>query len=166
MRRYRKPPANKRFQKGHSGNAKGRPRDSKNLTTLIDKELDARVLVNENGRNERIPKRRAFVKRLINSALKGDHRATQLVFQNQGRESRVDRVPKVSASSGDPPARTRPSNEELDRMLARLSPREEDAIYYILQRARGAQLPQSEYLSEEMKAWFKGDPEEKENNTN
>jgi hypothetical protein len=157
---YRKPPTNTRFQKGRSGNPKGRPKDSKNLATLIDRELDARVLVNENGRHERIPKRRAFVKRLINSALTGDHRAAQMVLQNQGREGRVDRVPKVSASSGDPPSRTR-SNEELDIMLARLSPRLEDAMYYILDIARGAQLPQSEYLSEEMKAWFKGGPEEK-----
>src|SRR5258708_4873769 len=150
---YRKPPVNKRFQKGRSGNPLGRPKESKNLLTLMDKELDARIWVSENGKSERIPKRRAFIKRLINSALTGNDRAAQLVLQNQSREARGDRVSKASASKVNPLART--SDEELDRMLARLSPRERDAMYYILDTARGAQLPQSQYLSEEMKAWFK-----------
>ncbi len=151
---YRKPPVNKRFQKGHSGNPRGRPSDSKNLTTLIDKELDARILVSENGKNERIPKRRAFAKRLINSALEGDHRAAQLVLQNQDRGGRVS---KPSSSKDDPPARARVSDEELDRVLARLTPQERDAMYYILDRSRGEQNPQTFYLSDEIKAWFQCD---------
>ena len=82
--RYKKPPQSSRFKKGESGNPNGRPRGSKNLATLFEKELRERVLVNENGRRRSITKQEAMVKHLVNKALSGDRRLLQLMLEEIG----------------------------------------------------------------------------------
>ena len=78
---YKNPPQRTRFRKGESGNPNGRPRGSKNLATLLEKELRQRVVVNENGRRRSITKQEAMVKHLVNKALSGDRRLLQLMLE-------------------------------------------------------------------------------------
>ena len=68
------------FKKGQSGNPTGRPRGSKNLTTLLEKELKQRVVVTENGRRRSITKQEAMVKHLVNKAISGDRQLMQLLL--------------------------------------------------------------------------------------
>ena len=46
---YGKPPRHTRFKKGQSGNPRGRPSGSKNLTTLLGEVLNELVVVAESG---------------------------------------------------------------------------------------------------------------------
>lgn len=78
---YKKPPQRTRFRRGESGNPNGRPKGSKNLATLLEKELRQRVVVNENGRRRSISKQEAMVKHLVNKALSGDRRLIQLMLE-------------------------------------------------------------------------------------
>ena len=78
---YGKPPQHTRFKKGESGNPSGRPKGSKNLTTLLEKELKQRVLVTENGRRRSISKQEAMVKHLVNKAVSGDRALMQLLLE-------------------------------------------------------------------------------------
>ncbi len=76
---YGKPPVNRRFQKGRSGNPKGRPRGSNNFSTLLEDALNEKVTVKQGGRRRTISKREAMVKQLANKAASGDHRSIQLM---------------------------------------------------------------------------------------
>ena len=47
---YCKPPRGAGFKKGQSGNPRGRPPHSKNLSTLLNDTLNELVTITENGR--------------------------------------------------------------------------------------------------------------------
>jgi len=76
---YKKPPKRGQFQKGQSGNPKGRPKGSKNLKTDLQEELREKVLVTEGGRKKAVSKQRAMVKSMTSRALKGDNRAIAIL---------------------------------------------------------------------------------------
>jgi Family of unknown function (DUF5681) len=77
---YGKPPHHTRFEPGQSGNPRGRPPGSKNLSSLLKKALDEPVIVVENNRRRRIAKRQAIVTQFVNKSAKGDLKATQLLL--------------------------------------------------------------------------------------
>jgi Family of unknown function (DUF5681) len=77
---YGKPPRDSQFGKGHSGNPRGRPKGSKNLSTLLDSALNERVIVSENGKRKRISKREAILKQLVNKAASGDPKSIHMLL--------------------------------------------------------------------------------------
>jgi Family of unknown function (DUF5681) len=77
---YRQPPKHTRFQRGSSGNPKGRPRASKNLSAVLETALNERVSVNDNGKRKKITMSEAIVKQAVRKAAGGDQRALRLVF--------------------------------------------------------------------------------------
>jgi hypothetical protein len=77
---YRKPPRATRFRKGQSGNPRGRPRSSRNFTTLLEEALAELVAINENGSRRKASKLQVIVKQLVNKAAQGDHRSIQLLM--------------------------------------------------------------------------------------
>jgi len=68
-----------RFKKGQSGNPKGRPKGKRNAATVIMRALDAKVIINENGRRREITKFEAAITQLANKAASGDLRALGMV---------------------------------------------------------------------------------------
>ncbi len=72
---YRQPPKATRFQKGTSGNPKGRPKGTKNLCTLLDQAVNETVPVTKNGKRRSISKLEATVTQLANKAASGDAKA-------------------------------------------------------------------------------------------
>lgn len=67
-----KPPKSTQFQKGRSGNPKGRPKGTLNIATVLARTLRERVVVNENGQRKTITKLEAALKQLANQAASGD----------------------------------------------------------------------------------------------
>jgi hypothetical protein len=70
-----RPPEATRFQKGVSGNPKGRPKGSLNVATAFTKALREKVVINEGGRRKTVTKLEAALKQLVNKAASGDIRA-------------------------------------------------------------------------------------------
>lgn len=77
---YGRPPQQTRFKKGASGNPRGRPRGTKTSATLLNKVLDEKVIITENGSRKIITKREAAFKQLANKAAGGDARTIQLLL--------------------------------------------------------------------------------------
>ena len=91
---YAKPPRHAGFQKGRSGNPKGRPKGSKNFATLLGEALDEEVSLTEDGHRRRITNRELVIKQLVNKSASADLRAIkQLTDIVQGVERRAGASP-------------------------------------------------------------------------
>jgi Family of unknown function (DUF5681) len=95
-----RPPIATRFQPGRGGNLKGRPKGSKNFRTLLNEELAEMVVVNENGRRKRMPKRRAFAKKLVNGALGNNPKASGILIDEIRRNEGSGEAAVVIAFDG------------------------------------------------------------------
>jgi len=70
-----KPPKHTQFRKGVSGNPEGRPKGSKNLSTLIMEAANAEVTATIDGKVRRISKLQATAMQLATKASVGDQPA-------------------------------------------------------------------------------------------
>ena len=84
---YGKPPHHSRFEPGQSGNPRGRPPGSKNLSSLLKKALDEPVIVVENNRRRRIAKREAI--EFINAELLGNSRGNRLAISSEHHDPKL-----------------------------------------------------------------------------
>jgi len=112
---YGKPPHHTRFVKGQSGNPRGRPHSAKNLKTLLNKALNERVVVTENGGRRKISKREAIVTQLVNGSAKGDLKAIQILLAMLR-----DIEGHAEAGSADPDVFTEADEQIIQRIRARL----------------------------------------------
>jgi hypothetical protein len=76
---YGKPPKHRQFAKGRSGNPKGRPKRSKNFTTIFHDVGRQKVKVTDNGVTREITKFEASAMQLLNKAGSGDMRALNML---------------------------------------------------------------------------------------
>jgi len=96
---YGKPPAHGRFSPGRSGNPKGRPRGSKSLATLTDKELDRIVTANVDGRPVRLQLRSLIVQKIALDAAKGNSSAQRTILQLEAQRAIADGQAAAIATS-------------------------------------------------------------------
>jgi hypothetical protein len=87
---YKKPPKDKQFQKGKSGNARGRPKGSNNFLKLLQQELEKPIVVAENGKRKTVSRMQAMVMRMVNGALQSDQKALLTVFEILRRTGRLE----------------------------------------------------------------------------
>ena len=111
---YGKPPLHTRFQKGKSGNPKGRPRGKKNMSTLLSTALNASIVVVANGRRKKITKREAIVTQLVNKSAAADLKATQIVL------AMLRELESQDDGSADHAVFTEADHEIIRRIQARL----------------------------------------------
>ena len=72
---YGRPPHHTRFQKGSSGNTKGKRKGQKNFKTELLEELKTKVMVVDGGHKRLLSKQSIIIKRLVSDAAQGDPKA-------------------------------------------------------------------------------------------
>lgn len=82
---YARPPKQHQFQKGKSGNPKGRPKGCKNLDTYLEQEANQKISITENGKQIIIPKKHAIVKVAVNKSLTGNDRSIANIMPQLAR---------------------------------------------------------------------------------
>jgi Family of unknown function (DUF5681) len=100
---FGKPPVHSRFQKGSSGNPKGRRPGSKNLATLFARELDSVVIVTENGKRRKKRKREVIVAQLVNKSAGADLRAIGMLLSIVDKIEHKDQAaPSAAETTAEP----------------------------------------------------------------
>lgn len=87
---YRKPPKGSRFQKGVSGNPKGRPkRKPLAPSDIVEKVRNAPVEYREGGRKRTAPRHELTVMTYVRRALRGDVRSAEALLELREHAQRV-----------------------------------------------------------------------------
>lgn len=86
---YAKPPKHSQFQKGKSGNPKGRPKGSKSAYTLAMEMYFKPVTVLVNGKPKKMPVIAALNAKLASAALKGDLKALKIALDRYDKYGNI-----------------------------------------------------------------------------
>jgi hypothetical protein len=98
---YRKPPKSGQFKKGVSGNPSGRPKKPSDFASELARELNSKLVINENGQRKVIKKSEGVAKQLVNKAISGNLPAVRLVI-SVDRETQ-ERAAEQQQNSPDKP---------------------------------------------------------------
>ena len=75
------PPRHTRFKPGQSGNPNGRPKGSKNFTTILQQQLRKKVTITVDGKPKRVTVQEVIARRLANDSMKGTTKAMELLIR-------------------------------------------------------------------------------------
>jgi len=111
----KRPPQATRFKPGRSGNPAGRPRGSRNASTIIEAVMDERIYITEGGRRRSITAREAIIRGLRNDALRGDSKARLTII---GLDMQVEAA--RGSADGDRPRVTEADAKVMARLVERI----------------------------------------------
>jgi Family of unknown function (DUF5681) len=122
----RNPPTHSRFKKGVSGNRKGRPkRKALVFGDIISKVQNTLTAYREGGRTKWASRLELALKKLVNSALKGDARSAEELFKLLAKASKnsdvrsqkiivEDWIPDFEGQTGEQKTRAHARENEID----------------------------------------------------
>jgi hypothetical protein len=87
---YGRPPKEKRFPPGKSGNPTGRRKGIRSASAVLDDVFRQKIEVTENGKTRRVTALEAMMRRLRNDALRGDAKAMKLSIELMRRRSETN----------------------------------------------------------------------------
>ena len=98
---YGKPPIHTRFQKGQSGNPKGKKKGQKSLKAVVEKVFQEKVSIRTARGTRKVTKLDALVHKLMNDALTGDPRAVVQVVRLAKEAGLTQEAAEIEAASQD-----------------------------------------------------------------
>ena len=112
---YKRPPRDKCWKKGQSGNPSGRPRGHRNLAAVLTEILNETTTFAVNGRKRPMTKLEALTRQLVDKAAAGDSRIINpLLAEIHKNEAKTERTQAATTLS--------PVDHEVIRVLyARLA---------------------------------------------
>jgi len=115
---YGKPPKNTQFQKGISGNPRGRPKKSLDFDHELIRESKSFMTINENGQRKRISKHEVVVKQLMKQAMTGSAQAQRIYFGVH--QQAIERVALVAGLQPNNSGKSDDANDLSDEELTRI----------------------------------------------
>ena len=79
---YGKPPKHAQFQRGKSGNPKGRPKGSPDLAALLKASFGQQLTANVDGKSKKMPVIEALIRKNLAMALSGKPGAMKLALEH------------------------------------------------------------------------------------
>lgn len=98
---YKRPPVHSRFQKGRSGNPKGRPKGAKSLGTIVREQMGARIRVQTANGTRKMARIEALFMKRSDQAGKGDARAMDACFRLYEQYGPPDERPDAKAQQNE-----------------------------------------------------------------
>lgn len=123
---YGRPPIATRFQKGKSGNPKGRPKGRKSVGTIFREALFRKIDVREGERVRTITKIEAAIEVIMNKSLRGDLRAFAKMMDIAAIFGFLE-LPPSERTSSEIEAGAASAIEIVEQRLARIGARMEAA---------------------------------------
>ena len=77
---YGRPPRHSRFKAGKTGNPKGRPKDNRNVRTVVEEALNEKIKIRVGDRTRSRSKIDGVVLTIVNKALQGDAKAQTMLI--------------------------------------------------------------------------------------
>jgi hypothetical protein len=111
---YRKPPKNTQFQKGISGNPRGRPKKAANFHSIFMKESESLMTINDNGQRRRISKLEGIAKQLQQQGVDGNIPALRMYI---ALYPRVLEIVALQSKDVERKHASQYTDEELEKML-------------------------------------------------
>ena len=81
---YRKPPKHKQFKPGQSGNPRGRPKGSKNESTILHGILHRKIKIQDGGCSRQVTILEAMLTRFAQDSLKGNVKSAAFLLNRYG----------------------------------------------------------------------------------
>jgi hypothetical protein len=82
---YGRPPKHSQFQKGKSGNPKGRPKGAKDAASIMNELFFKPLTITHNGKPTKFPMIAVVVVRMLTLAIKGDPKAMKLALDTYAK---------------------------------------------------------------------------------
>lgn len=118
---YGRPPKDKQFPKGKSGNPKGRPRHPVSFKEALNRKMATIITVTENGVKKKKTTLEVMVQRYINQALSGNDKLLALFVKENAQDVRIEGIlypPEDKVLSPEEQARKEEVREFVLKLLA------------------------------------------------
>jgi hypothetical protein len=96
---YGRPPVNRQFKPGQSGNPRGRPKQQKNIATIVDDVLRKEIRIRRGNKVQSVTKLEAAIEVFLNKAVAGDHHAFAKLIQVLDKLGGFNLPPKEAIGS-------------------------------------------------------------------
>jgi hypothetical protein len=98
---YCKPPKAYEWGPGQSGNPTGRPKGSKNESTILRELLMRKISIQQNGRTRKVTVLEAILLRITEDSLKGNTKSAAFLLNRHAGLLATDEGPKADLSEDD-----------------------------------------------------------------
>ena len=86
-------PVHSRYKPGQSGHRSGRPKGSKNASTILRQILAEKVTLREGSRTRRVSRLEALLRATVQNGMKGDVKATAVILNAYDAICAKDEIP-------------------------------------------------------------------------